>query len=104
MHLGKELSLNFKSKLDHVEVFMEVAAAKVEAAGFATAKVEAEDRPRARPGFVKPIQNGLRKMKNLFLHQSTAASTGWCGPRPRLGWVEMAVGLPEDPSYSGHSP
>ena len=28
------------------------------------------------------------------LHQSTAASTWWCGPRPRLGWVEMAVGLP----------
>ena len=38
------------------------------------------------------------------LHQSTAASTWWCGPRPRLGWVEMAVGLPEDPSYPGHSP
>ena len=34
------------------------------------------------------------------LHQSTAASTWWCGPRPRLGWVEMAVGLPEGPSYS----
>ena len=39
-----------------------------------------------------------------FLHQSTAASTWWCGPRPRLGWVEMAVGLPEGPSYTGHSP
>ena len=38
------------------------------------------------------------------LHQSTAASTWWCGPRPRLGWVEMAVGLPEGPSYPGHSP
>ena len=25
------------------------------------------------------------------------------GPRPRLGWVEMAVGLPEGPSYPGHS-
>ena len=37
------------------------------------------------------------------LHQSTAASTWWCGPRPRLGWVEMAVGLPEGPSYPGHS-
>ena len=22
----------------------------------------------------------------------------------RLGWVEMAVGLPEGPSYPGHSP
>ena len=39
-----------------------------------------------------------------WLHQSTAASTWWCGPRPRLGWVEMAVGLPEGPSYPGHSP
>ena len=39
-----------------------------------------------------------------LLHQSTAASTWWCCPRPRLGWVEMAVGLPEGPSYSGHSP
>ena len=38
------------------------------------------------------------------LHQSTAASTWWCGPRPQSGWIEMAVGLPEGPSYSGHSP
>ena len=38
------------------------------------------------------------------LHQSTAASTWWCGPRPRFSWVEMAVGLPEGPSYPGHSP
>ena len=39
----------------------------------------------------------------FFLHQSTVPSTWWCGPRPRLGWVEMAVGLPEGPSYPGHS-
>ena len=38
------------------------------------------------------------------LQQSTTASTWWCGPRPRLGWVEMAVGLPESPVYPGHSP
>ena len=25
-----------------------------------------ENRPRARPGFVKPIRNGLRKIKNLI--------------------------------------
>ena len=36
------------------------------------------------------------------LHQSTAASWWRCGPRPLLGWVEMAVGLPEGPSYPGH--
>ena len=40
----------------------------------------------------------------FLLHQLTAASTWWCGPRPRLGGVEMAVGLPEGPSYPGHSP
>ena len=44
------------------------------------------------------------KTRCRCLHQSTAASTWWCGPRPRLGWVEMAVGLPEGPSYPGHSP
>ena len=37
-------------------------------------------------------------------HQSTAASTWWCSPRPHLGWVEMAVGLPDGPSYPGHFP
>ena len=41
---------------------------------------------------------------NPLLHQSTAASTCWRGPRPRLGWVKRTVGLPESPSYSGHSP
>ena len=25
-----------------------------------------QDRPRARPGFAKPIQNGLRKVQNLI--------------------------------------
>ena len=38
------------------------------------------------------------------LHQSTAASTWWWGPRTPLGWVEMAVGLSEGPSYFVHSP
>ena len=44
-------------------------------------------------------------LKKYFsrLHQPTAASTWWCAPRPRLGWVEMAVGLPGGPSYPGHS-
>ena len=46
----------------------------------------------------------LSPRTHLILHQSTAASTWWCGPRPRLGWVEMAVGLSEGPSYPGHSP
>ena len=30
-------------------------------------------------------------------------STWWYGLRLRLGWVEMAVGLPEGPSYPRHS-
>ena len=42
--------------------------------------------------------------KNLKLHQSTAASTWWCGPRPRLGWVKMAVGLLKGLSYRGYFP
>ena len=44
------------------------------------------------------------KASKIKLHQSTAASTWWCGPQPRLDWVKMAVGLPEGPSYPGHSP
>ena len=48
--------------------------------------------------------SGNQQQQELCLHQSTAASTWWCGPRPRLGWVEMAVGLTEGPSYPGHSP
>ena len=43
-------------------------------------------------------------LSGALLHQSTAASTWWCSPRPRLGWAEMAVGLPESLSYPGHSP
>ena len=38
------------------------------------------------------------------LHRSKAASTWWCGSRPRLGWVKMAVGFPEGLSYPGHYP
>ena len=44
------------------------------------------------------------KASKIKLHQSTAASTWWCGPQPRLDWVEMAVGLIEGPSYPRHSP
>ena len=44
------------------------------------------------------------KASEIELHQSTVASAWWCGPQPRLGSVKMAVGLPEGPSYPGHSP
>ena len=43
------------------------------------------------------------KASKIELHQSKAASTWWCGPQPRLGWVQIAVGFPEGPSYPGHS-
>ena len=39
----------------------------------------------------------------LVQHQSTAASTWWCSPRPRLDWVEMTVGIPEGPGCPGSS-
>ena len=29
------------------------------------------------------------------LHQSTAALTWWCGPRPRLGWVVLPPETPK---------
>ena len=38
-----------------------------------------EDRPRARPGIVKPIPNGLRKIKNLIYSRPPMAETGLVG-------------------------
>ena len=38
-----------------------------------------QDRPRARPGFVKPIQNGLRKVQNLIKCRPSKAETGLAG-------------------------
>ena len=35
-----------------------------------------ENRPRARPGFVKPIRNGLRKEQNLIKCRQTRVETG----------------------------
>ena len=35
-----------------------------------------QDRPRTRPGFVKPIRNGLRKVQNLIKCRPTRAETG----------------------------
>ena len=40
-----------------------------------------ENRPRARPGFVKPIQNGLRKVENLIECRLSRAETGLAGRR-----------------------
>ena len=38
-----------------------------------------QDRPRARPGFVKPIRNGLRKVQNLIKFRPSRAETGLAG-------------------------
>ena len=38
-----------------------------------------QDRPRAQLGFVKPIQNGLRKIKNLIKCRPSRAETGLAG-------------------------
>ena len=38
-----------------------------------------QDRPRARPGFVKPIRNGLRKIQNLIKCRPIRAETGLAG-------------------------
>ena len=38
-----------------------------------------QDRPRARPGFVKPIRNGLRKIQNLIECRPSRAETGQAG-------------------------
>ena len=38
-----------------------------------------QDHLRARPGFVKPIRNGLRKEQNLIKCRSSSAETGLAG-------------------------
>ena len=38
-----------------------------------------ENRPRARPGFVKPIRNGLRKIQNVIKCRPSSAETGLTG-------------------------
>ena len=57
----------------------------------------------------KSRRNSMMRSKSfdtqeVRLHQLTAASRWWCGSRPRLGCVEMAIGFPGGPSYPGHSP
>ena len=38
-----------------------------------------QDRSRARPGFVKPIQDGLRKVQNLIKCRPSRAEIGLAG-------------------------
>ena len=38
-----------------------------------------QDRPTARPGFVKPIRDGLRKVQNFIECRPSRAETGLAG-------------------------
>ena len=38
-----------------------------------------ENRPRARPGFVKPIRDEMRKIQNLIWSRPSRAETGLAG-------------------------
>ena len=53
--------------LDRVESFREVDSSK--------------NRLRNRPGFVKPIQNGKRTIKNLMMSRPSRADTGLAGKK-----------------------
>ena len=54
---------------------------------------KAENIEKVRWGRRNTICFFLRK-NVLNLHQSTATSTWWCGPRHRLSWVKMVVAFP----------
>ena len=43
-----------------------------------------EDRPRARPGFVESIRNGLRKVKNLIKCRPSRVEFGLAGRRNEI--------------------
>ena len=43
-----------------------------------------QDLPRARPAFVKPIRNGLKKEQNMIKCRSSRAETGLVGERMEL--------------------
>ena len=67
----REASRNkFVEGPDKVESFGEVERTK--------------NRPRTRLGFVKPIQNGLRKEQNLIERRPSRAETGLAGRENRV--------------------
>ena len=45
-----------------------------------------QDCPRAQPGFVKPIRNGLRKVQNLIECRPSWAETGLAGRQNGIGF------------------
>ena len=50
------------------------------------------------------LLNGQRMRRLSGCTNQQPPQRGGAVPGPILGWVEMAVGLPEGPSYPGHSP
>ena len=42
-------------------------------------EIDRQDRPRARPGSVKPIRDGLKKEQNLIKSRATRVETGLTG-------------------------
>ena len=49
-----------------------------------------QDHPKARPGFVKPIRNGLRKIKNLIKCRSSRQKPAWWQERMELDSRKMS--------------
>ena len=54
-----------------------------------------QNRPRARPGFVKPIRNGLRKVQNLIKCRPSRVETGLYGLHLYGLQVGSTSGVPE---------
>ena len=50
-----------------------------------------QDRPRARPGFVKPIRNGLGKVQNLIKCRLSRAETGLAGRKNGMRFQKKRV-------------
>ena len=50
-----------------------------------------QDRPRARPGFVKPIRNGLEKVQNLIKCRPSRAETGLAGRKIGMRFQKKRV-------------
>ena len=50
-----------------------------------------QDRLRARPGFVKPIRNGLRKVQNLIESKTSRAETGLAGKENGIKFQKKRV-------------
>ena len=51
-----------------------------------------QDRPKARPGFVKPIRNGLRKVQNLIKCRPSMAETGLAGRKNGIRFQKEYTG------------